>query len=93
MTNSTTIMNTAWNIARTAAAEFGGSSKEYISASLRIAHKLAKRTKGAVAALWVLFATMPVNTRRKDAIEAAVAQGFNFFTARTQYQAFYKACK
>ncbi|AIM40595.1 hypothetical protein [Vibrio phage VpKK5] len=93
MTKSANIMNTAWEIARKAAAEFGGNAKEYIAASLRIAHKLAKRTKGAVAALWVLFATQPAGTRRKDAIEAAVAQGFNYNTARTQFQRFFTACK
>ncbi|UZT28643.1 hypothetical protein pD_gene0036 [Vibrio phage 033B] len=91
MTKAQNIMTTAWNIARNAANEFGGSSREYFAKALELAHKIAKRTKGAVAGLWAFFAQLPSNTRRKDAIAQAEAAGFNFFTARTQYQKFYAA--
>lgn len=48
-------------------------------------------SKGVVGKAHKLFASLPAGTTRKDAIDAAVAQGIAFYTARTQYQRFQKA--
>lgn len=45
---------------------------------------------GAVAAMWALCEEMP-GARRKDVIAAAVEKGIAFYTARTQYQKWFKA--
>lgn len=47
--------------------------------------------EGAVAFCHQLFAELPAETRRKDAIQAAVDKGVAFYTARTQYQKWFKA--
>lgn len=47
---------------------------------------------GAVQVVWDLCAAMP-DARRKDVIAAAVEKGVAFYTARTQYQKWFKAQK
>lgn len=47
---------------------------------------------GAVKVCWDLFDANP-DARRKDAIQAAVDKGVAFYTARTQYQKWFKAKK
>lgn len=44
------------------------------------------KPKGATARVRQFFASLPNGTQRKDAIAAAVANGFAYATARTQYQ-------
>lgn len=56
-------------------------------------HYVNKSTvDGAVALCHELFSSMP-EARRKDAIQAAVDKGVAFYTARTQYQKWFKAQK
>ena len=43
-----------------------------------------------VSKVWAIASQMP-GARRKDVVEAAVAQGIAFYTARTQYQAWHAA--
>lgn len=45
---------------------------------------------GAVNFCHALFNELPAGTRRKDAIQAAVDKGVAFYTARTQYQKWFK---
>ncbi len=47
---------------------------------------------GAVSVCWNIYAEHP-ELRRKDAIAAAVEAGVAFYTARTQYQKWFKAKK
>lgn len=49
-----------------------------------------KEQGGAVKVCWDLFIANP-EMKRKDAIAAAVAKGVAFYTARTQYQKWFKA--
>ena len=44
------------------------------------------KPKGATARVRAFFASLPQGTARKEAIAAAVANGFAYCTARTQYQ-------
>lgn len=44
------------------------------------------KRKGATVRVRQLFASLPVGTARKDALQAAVEAGFAYCTARTQYQ-------
>lgn len=50
------------------------------------------RRKGAVREVWDICEENK-DLRRKDVIEMCVAKGINFYTARTQYQAWYRASK
>jgi hypothetical protein len=49
-----------------------------------------KEQGGAVKVCWDLFIANP-DMKRKDAIQAAVDKGVAFYTARTQYQKWFKA--
>lgn len=44
------------------------------------------KPKGATSRIRAFFASLPNGTQRKDAILAAVENGFAYATARTQYQ-------
>lgn len=49
-----------------------------------------KPRNGAVATAWGIFAANP-GIARKDAIQMAVDAGVNYYTARTQFQQYFKA--
>jgi hypothetical protein len=46
------------------------------------------KPKGATVRARQFFASLPVGTPRREALDAAVRSGIAFYTARTQYQAF-----
>lgn len=48
-----------------------------------------KPRNGAVAKAWDIFASNP-GIARKDAIQMAVDAGVNYYTARTQFQQYFK---
>lgn len=50
------------------------------------ARRRSLKPKGATARVRAFFASLPNGTARKDALAAAVANGFAYCTARTQYQ-------
>lgn len=52
------------------------------------------KRNGNVAKCWNIFdSNKDQGLRRKDMIEKCVQSGINFFTGRTQYQAWFTACK
>lgn len=73
-------------------------SKETAPKATRLTKEEAKsihkepRRKGAVLAIWELCEANK-DLRRKDVINLCVQKGYNFYTARTQYQEWFKASK
>lgn len=71
---------------------FGTDKKDAVQAKGEAKGNHKVRRSGAVAAIWELCEANK-DLRRKDVINLCVQKGYNFYTARTQYQEWFKASK